>query len=89
MNIEKTGPTIKPEKAEQCDGLIACHHDDEDSNYEPIKNILFADWKDRVLQDGMFETSKDESTSITSSDPEKWYISLNNAQEFIEALNFQ
>jgi hypothetical protein len=37
----------------------------------------------------MFETSEEESSFIDPSDSEKWYISLSNAQEFIEALNFQ
>jgi hypothetical protein len=64
-------------------------------DYAPLKAILFSDWLERVHQDGMFETEDsspksacDHTEKVCKTDPENWFISKKNAEEFIDALNF-
>ena len=62
--------------------------------YAPLKAILFSDWLERVHQDGMFETEDaspsncNHNDTVCKTDPENWFVSKKNAEEFIDALNF-
>ena len=62
--------------------------------YAPLKAILFSDWLERVHQDGMFETEEaspshcNHNDTVCKTDPENWFVSKKNAEEFIDALNF-
>lgn len=42
-----------------------------------LQQHFFVEWKERVIEDGMFE----------DDDPDKWKITSENSLEFLEALN--
>ena len=75
-------------------GSVSARSHGSNKAYAPLKAILFSDWLERVHQDGMFE-SEDASPSncnhndtVCKTDPENWFVSKKNAEEFIDALNF-
>ena len=75
-------------------GSVSARSHRTNKAYAPLKVILFSDWLERVHQDGMFETEEaspsncNHTDTVCKTDPENWFVSKKNAEEFIDALNF-